>query len=157
MDTETFGKLANLIRATRQASLGTMQNGAPFLSMVLAAPSPDLCSYYIHISRLAQHTRNILADPRVSLMWMEADDGSADLQQLARISIVGNASEISVTDPTYPQTRSLYLERYPASEPFFTFVDFRLFQIKVTGGRFVAGFARADDFTLSDLRQASQL
>lgn len=157
MDTETFGRLANLIRATRQASLGTLHNGAPFLSMVLAAPSPDLCSYYIHISRLAQHTQDILVDPRVSLMWMEADDGSPDLQQLTRISIVGNASEIPVTTSTYPQARSLYLERYPASEPFFTFVDFRLFEIKVTGGRFVAGFARAADLTPSDLRQASRL
>jgi heme iron utilization protein len=157
MNTETFGRLANLIRATRQASFGTLHNGAPFLSMVLAAPSPDLCTYYIHISRLAQHTRGILTDPRVSLMWMQADDGSADLQQLTRISIVGNASEISVTDPIYPQARSLYLERYPASEPFFTFVDFHLFQVKATGGRFVAGFALAADLTLSDLRQASQL
>ncbi len=156
MDTETLGKLANLIRETRQASLGTLHNGAPFVSMVLAAPSKDLCSYYIHISRLAQHTQDVLVDPRVSLMWMETDDGSADLQQLTRVSITGNASEISVTDPTYPQARSLYLERYPASEPFFTFVDFRLFQIKVTGGRFVAGFARAGDLTPSDLRQASQ-
>ena len=124
--------------------------------MVLIAPSADLCNYYIHISRLAQHTQDIAADPRVGLLFMEKDDGSADPQQLARASITGRAFEISSGDLDYSQAQSLYLERYPASAPYFTFPDFRLFRIKAEAGRFVAGFAKTIPLTVEDLKQASQ-
>ncbi len=156
MDSQLAAKLAQTIRGTRQASLGTLQNGGPFVSMVLIAPSADLCNYYIHISRLAQHTQDIAADPRVGLLFMEKDDGSADPQQLARASITGRAFEISSGDLDYSQAQSLYLERYPASAPYFTFPDFRLFRIKAEAGRFVAGFAKTIPLTVEDLKQASQ-
>lgn len=156
MDEQLARQLKQLICTPRQAALGTLHNQAPFVSMVLVAPSQDLCSYYIHISRLAQHTRDINTDPRVSLMFMEKDDDSADPQQLSRISIVGRAFELTGGDPDYPAARSRYLERYPASAPYFTFKDFHLFRIKAESARMVAGFAKAANLTPDDLKQASQ-
>ena len=52
------------------ASLGTLREGAPFVSMVPVAPAPDGLGFLVHVSLLAQHTRDILADARISLMPM---------------------------------------------------------------------------------------
>lgn len=156
MDAKLVGQLAQLIRSNRQASLATLHNGSPFVSMVLVAPSADFCTYYMHISRLAQHTRDIDADPRVGIMFMEKDTGIADPQQLARVSLIGRAFELSTGDTDYAHACNLYLERYPASATYFTLADFRLFRIKVDSGRFVAGFAKAFNLNLEDLQQASQ-
>lgn len=156
METQLASQLAQLIRGSRQASLATLHNGSPSVSMVLIAPSADLCTYYMHISRLAQHTRDIDADPRVGIMFMEKDTGLADPQQLARISLLGRAFELSTGDTDYAHACNLYLERYPASTTYFTLPDFRLFRIKIDSGRFVAGFAKAFNLNLEDLKQASQ-
>jgi heme iron utilization protein len=156
MDDQLAFQLAQIIRVSRQASLGTLHNGAPFVSMVLVAPSVDLCNYYIHISHLAQHTRDIEADPRVGLMFIEKDEGKSDPQQLARISLVGRAFRVSSGDSDAIEAQSLFLQRYPASAPYFTFADFYMYRIKAEGGRFVAGFAKAINLKVEDLRQASQ-
>jgi putative heme iron utilization protein len=156
MDSQLAIHLANIIRNSRQASLGTIHNGAPFVSMVLVVPSADLSNYYIHISRLAQHTRDIESDPRVSLMFMQKDENIADPQQLARVSLVGRAFRVSSGDADVSQAQALYLQRYPASESYFTFADFYMYRIKAEGGRFVAGFAKAVNLKVEDLRQASQ-
>lgn len=157
MDTLLASKLAHLLRTTRQASLGTLNNGAPFISMVLFAPSPDFCSFYIHISSLAQHTRDIAADSRVSIMVMEKDNGAVDPQQFSRVSIMGQAFEVSGADSDYMQASFLYRERYPASVPYFTMADFHLFRIRAEAGRFVAGFAKVANLGIEDLLQASKI
>ncbi|MDX9991892.1 MAG: pyridoxamine 5'-phosphate oxidase family protein [Anaerolineales bacterium] len=148
--------MSKLIRGARQASLGSLYNGLPLVSMVLIAPSPDLSSYYIHISRLAQHTRDIDNDPSIGLMMMEPDQGAGDPQQLSRVSLLGRAFKISGGDSDYQQACSLYLERYPTTAPYFTFSDFRMYRIKIESGRFVAGLAKAINLTAEDLKQASQ-
>jgi heme iron utilization protein len=156
VDSQLAAQLRQLICNSRWASLGTLHNGAPFVSMVLVAPSADLCNYYIHISRLAQHTRDIQADPRASLMFVEKDEGNSDPQQLARVSLVGRVFRVSYGDSDAPEAQSLYLQRYPASAPYFTFADFYMYRIKAESGRFVAGFAKAINLRVEDLCQASQ-
>jgi putative heme iron utilization protein len=58
------------------------------------------------ISRLAVHTKNILADPRVSVMIDERKEG--DPLQGARIMLMGSAA---ATDD--PDIRRRYLDRQP--------------------------------------------
>lgn len=157
MDAELASKLAKIIRENRLAALGTLHNGSPFVSMVLVAPGPDFCSFYIHISRLAQHTRDIAADNRVSLLLVEKDEGGIDPQQLARVTLVGRAFEVTSGDTDAPEARNLYLERYPASAPYFTFPDFHLHRITIESGRFVAGFAQTLSLKPEHLRKASQI
>lgn len=156
MEPELSVKLAQIIRTSRHAALGTLHNTAPFVSMVLFVPSSDFNNYYIHISRLAQHTRDIETDPRVGLMFTEKDNGLGEPQQLARVSLVGCAFRVSPGDLDAPEAQSIYLARYPASASYFTFADFYLYRVKIESGRFVAGFAKAINLTTQDLRQASQ-
>ena len=61
----------------RVAAPGTLRDGAPFVSLVPFVVVLDaMVSFYIHISRLAQHTQDILADPRVGLMIAETYGGT---------------------------------------------------------------------------------
>jgi heme oxygenase (biliverdin-IX-beta and delta-forming) len=155
MDTEPRQIIARLLHGQRIAALGTLRDGAPFVSMVLFAPSPDFSSFFIHISRLALHTRDILQDQRVSLMLAETDSGAGDPQLLARVSIQGTAVEVPATDTDYAGCKSIYLTKYPHAAFNFQLGDFNLFRIRVSTARLVAGFGKIFDLTTEDFREAA--
>ena len=94
MDAETGRSLAGLIRKERVAHLGTLRGGAPLVSMTLFMAGQDLAAFYVHVSRLAWHTQDMLQDPRVALSIAETDDGRADPFTLMRVSIRGEASQL---------------------------------------------------------------
>ncbi|HVQ16544.1 MAG TPA: DUF2470 domain-containing protein, partial [Vicinamibacterales bacterium] len=96
------------------------------------------------LSRLAIHTRNILADARVSLMLDERKEG--DPLQGARVMLMGTAA---VTDD--PQARQRYLTRQPEAEMFAGFADFAFYRIALKGAHLVAGFGRIVDLKPQDV------
>src|SRR5271167_3704586 len=86
-------KLArSLLRRSRQGALATLMacSGDPYCSLVNVASHAD-GSPILLISRLAVHTRNILGDPRVSLMLDERAAG--DPLEGARIMLAGRAEQ----------------------------------------------------------------
>lgn len=149
--------LANLIRNTRLAALGTLRDGAPNLAMVAFVTEGDFSAFYIHVSRLGKHTRDMESDPRVSLLLVEKDDGRADPQTLARLSLNGTAEILPRTDPHYAQVKHNYLARFPEAEQFFSLGDFNVWRISPKGGRFVAGFAQAFNIVPETLVKVSTL
>lgn len=157
MDATSEETLARLIRSARIAALGTLHDGEPNLAMVAYAPAEDFSAFYIHVSRLGKHTNDMETDPHVSLLITEADDGRLDPQTLARVSIRGIAEVLPRNAPDYAQIRSMYLERFPEAEPLFSLGDFNMWRITPTGGRFVAGFARAFNLLPEALRKVSSL
>src|SRR3954467_11034945 len=82
----------SLLRRSRQGALATLMTGSgdPYCSLVNVASAPDGAPILL-ISRLALHTRNILADPRVSLMLDERRAG--DPLEGARIMAGGVAEQ----------------------------------------------------------------
>jgi putative heme iron utilization protein len=157
MDSDSEHTLAHLIRRTRIAALGTIHDGEPNLAMVAVAFEDDFSAFYIHVSRLGKHTRDMEGDPHVSLLLAEADDGRADPQTLARVSIQGTAEILPRNLPDYSRIKSLYLRRFPEAEDLFSLGDFNLWRIRPKGGRFVAGFARAFNIAPEGLKKASNL
>src|SRR6187402_2424640 len=79
-----------LLREGRSAALGTLMagSGGPYCSLVNVATLPD-GSPLLLISRLAVHTKNILADARIGLMLDERKEG--DPLQGARVMLMGTA------------------------------------------------------------------
>ncbi|MBP7963424.1 MAG: pyridoxamine 5'-phosphate oxidase family protein [Caldilineaceae bacterium] len=142
MDTQSQQILAQLIRGRQTAALGTLRNGAPFVSMVPYAVADDLTAFDIHISTLAHHTKDILADGRVSLMIAAPEGPDADAQTLARVSIQGEAVMLPKNAPDYVEARIRYLTRFPAAATSFNLGDFALYRIQLQSARFVAGFGR---------------
>ncbi|MEW6403303.1 MAG: pyridoxamine 5'-phosphate oxidase family protein, partial [Chloroflexota bacterium] len=65
MDAASENLLARVIRETRVASLGTLRDGAPLVSLVAYVVAPDFSAFYIHVSRLAQHTVDMQKDKHI--------------------------------------------------------------------------------------------
>ena len=147
----------SLLRRSRQGTLATLMAGSgdPYCSLVNLSSHPD-GSPILLISRLALHTKNILADNRVSLMLDERAAG--DPLEGARIMLAGVAEE---ADNDEPVLRRRYLNAHPSAEAFVEFKDFSFFRIRPSAAHLVAGFGRIVDLKpeqfLTDLSQAASL
>ena len=155
MDTPTLEKLAHLIAGQRIGALGTLREGAPFVSMIPFVPSRDFSRFFIHASRLAYHTQDFLNDPRVSLLITETDRSAVGPQTLARLTVRGSITAVNEGDAEYETARELYLKRFPDSAMTFGLGDFALYGIRPETARFVAGFGRTFTCSVEDLKRAS--
>jgi heme iron utilization protein len=148
----------SLLRKSRQGALATLMagTGAPYCSLVNLATHPE-GSPILLISRLAVHTKNILADNRVSLMLDERAAG--DPLEGARIMLSGKA-EVADND-NRELLRRRYLNAHPSAEAYADFGDFAFFRIRPTGTHLVAGFGRILDLKpeqfLTDVSDAAAL
>jgi heme iron utilization protein len=156
MDAQSEKLLVHLMTNVRIAALGTIRDEAPRVSMVSFVPAQDYSAYYVHVSRLAQHTVDMQKNKLVGLLIAEVDDGRSDPQTFARLSIRGSAEFMENGEPGYAPVKALYIARFPASEPLFKFEDFGLWRIKPKGARFVAGFSKAFNLTPEILQNVSQ-
>lgn len=124
-----------LMRAQATAGLGTLMDGAPYVSLVLVAFGAD-GSPLLLLSRLAQHTKNLLADPRISLLF----DGTAGLDDPLtgpRLTVLGAAAPC-------PEAAAMdrYLTRHPSAATYAGFSDFDLYRVTIARGHSVAGFGQ---------------
>src|SRR3989440_3443530 len=118
MDHETGRGLASLLRGERIAHLATLRGGAPMASMTLYMAERDFSAFYVHVSRLAWHTQDMQHEPRVALSISETDDRRADPFTLMRVSIRGDAAQIS-NGP-----KDAWLVRFPEQAINFELADF---------------------------------
>jgi hypothetical protein len=130
-----------VMRAADHAALATVMRedrpdaGGPYASLVLVALDHD-ASPLLLISTLADHTRNLAADPRVSLLF----DGTAGLDEPLtgpRVSVQGCARR---TDD--PRHRARFLARHPGAAMYAGFKDFAFYRVAATRAHLVAGFGR---------------
>jgi len=91
----------------------------------------------ILISEIAEHTRNLRADPRASLFIQESA-ALHDPQAGARLTLMGLARPVAA--PELDDARRRYLGRFPESESFFRVHDFTLFKLQIGHVRFIGGF-----------------
>jgi len=151
---------ARLFRLFQQrwAALGTISasndQSEPYVSWVAYIALPDLSGLVMHLSRLAPHTRNVLAHGRASLSVSEQDNGAVNPQELARMSLRGAVVELAREDASYGALKAAYIARFPDSEMLFEFADFSLFVLSLDECRYVEGFASTHRFKpehLSDI------
>src|SRR5262249_27792910 len=134
-----------LLREARSGALATLMQGSgdPYCSLVNVATAADGAPLLL-ISRLAVHTKNILADPRISLMIDERKAG--DPLEGARIMLMGTTAATKE-----PDARRRYLERQPEAQMFAGFADFAFYQMTLKGAHLVAGFGRIVDLKPQDI------
>jgi len=87
----------------------------------------------ILISTIAQHTRNIKADNKVSLIAF--DDQADDSQAAGRVTYIGNA--IPINDEAMAER---YYRFYPQSRHFHKTHDFNFYTIELVRARYIGGF-----------------
>ena len=117
-------------------------SGDPYCSLVNVATAIDGAPLFL-LSSLALHTKNILADPRVSLMLDERKEG--DPLEGARVMLMGTCAKVdsSAAGP--------YLRRHPDAEMFAGFGDFAFYHMEISRTHLVAGFGRIVDVRPQDL------
>ncbi len=134
-----------LLREGRSGALATLMPGSgdPYCSLVNVATDPSGVPLLL-LSKLALHTKNILADARVSLMLDERKDG--DPLEGARVMLMGKAA---ASDD--PAARAAYLRRHPEAEMFAGFADFAFYRMDIGRAHLVAGFGRIVDLAAPDV------
>lgn len=142
-----------LLRGLDRAALATVlpatpagDGGAawPYASLVLAAVDHDL-SPILLLSDLAEHTKAITADSRVSLLF----DGTTGLDQPLtgpRVTLLGRAAR--TTDERLGQR---FLSRHPDAAMYAGFKDFHYYRVALERAHLVAGFGKIRWLEAADL------
>jgi heme iron utilization protein len=91
----------------------------------------------ILISDIAQHTRNIKRNNKVSLTVF--DPHADDPQAGSRLTWIGDAESI---DPSETDIRDRYLRYFPSAESYFETHDFSFYRIRLRRARFIGGFGQ---------------
>ena len=127
-----------MLRAHRYGALGTLSkklDGYPFGSITPYLVDHD-GSLLILISTLAEHTKNIVHDPRVSLITHDQRD--PHIQTQGRVTIVGNAR----LEPNREQAGPRYLRYFPEAQTYFAMHDFSFYRIRPIAIRYIGGFGK---------------
>ncbi|HVB14957.1 MAG TPA: DUF2470 domain-containing protein [Stellaceae bacterium] len=138
-----------LIRSRGRAALATLHAGRPYVSLVACACDPD-ASPLLLLSDLAEHTRNLVADPRVSLLF-EDTAGRSDPLAGPRLTLLGHAARIDDAGADSPAA-ARFAARHPASASYAGFADFHLYRVVIERGHLVAGFGRIAWIEAQELR-----
>jgi len=135
-----------LLREGRSGALATLVAGSgdPYCSLVNVATAVDGAPLLL-LSKLALHTKNLLADARVSLMLDERKEG--DPLEGARVMLMGTCAKDSD-----PSSGPAYLRRHPEAGMFANFADFAFYRMEIARAHLVAGFGRIVDLKPQDVR-----
>lgn len=122
------------LRARRSGVLATLSErhgGHPYASTVNFVADAEGCPVML-LSALAEHTRNLRANPRVSLLV--ADPEAVDVQAAPRLTLLGNAE-------ARPEAfRERYLRLFPQAASYAGLPDFAFYGIRPLRLRFIGGF-----------------
>jgi putative heme iron utilization protein len=133
-----------LLRLSRTGALATLDGGAPLTTLVGVASDWDGAPLFL-MSQLARHTRNLAANPRVSLL-LTSPGGGGDPLNRPRITLGGAVRPREGADG-----RARYVQRNPKAKLYVDFADFSLRRLDVDSVHFNGGFGRADPLTVADL------
>ncbi len=142
----TADEARRLLRRARTGTLATLNrdDGIPYASLCNVATDVRGLPLIL-VSTLAWHTRNLLADPRASLLVAEPPP-EGDALTGARVSVMGRF--VKVEDPAL---RRRYLARHPAAEGYISFGDFALWRLEPDRAHAVAGFGRIETIPADEL------
>src|SRR5215813_14998501 len=97
-----------------------------------------MCRPIIYISHIAQHTKNILADSRVSLTIVEKRE-SDDVQAQGRVTCIADARQVARGDD---DVRERYFRYFPSARQYEHTHDFEFFRLELVRVRFIGGFGQ---------------
>ncbi|EGQ7983692.1 heme utilization protein HutZ [Vibrio vulnificus] len=108
--------------------------------------------YFVLISKIARHARNLLENPQVSLMMIEDEEGAKQLFARKRLTFDAVASVIERDTQLWHQVITQMEERFgEIVSGLSQLEDFVLFNLKVERGLFVKGFGQAYQVSGDDL------
>lgn len=138
------------IDSVQSVTLSTIaEDGSPFVSY---APYVRMNGkLYIYLSKIAQHYRYLEANPRVDIMMIEDESKTNNMfaRQRARFACLASKLESEAEDAIFAQFEASF---GASMIQMLRGLDFSLFELMPTEGRYVAGFGQAYDIDLEALR-----
>lgn len=129
---EALAKARRVIAERGVASLATLlPEGQPYTSLVLTANASS-GEPVVYLATIAEHTHNLLRDPRASLLF-EIASHEAEPMAHPRVGLVG------LLEPDEnPDLRARFMARHPSTDP--DLGGFRIFVFRTERARLVGGF-----------------
>jgi heme iron utilization protein len=115
------------------ATHSTHVAGYPFATALPCATDERHCPILL-MSQLAEHTKNVLADPRCSVLVV--DHHHPDVLAAPRMTVMGEVARIDAS----PLLASRYLRYHPEAETYLALGDFTFFRLVPTHIRYIGGF-----------------
>ena len=151
-DEQTASVCARLIEHMRSLQLSTVgADGVPhcgYTPYLHRGPS----NFYIFVSQLAAHTRNLLANGTVAIMIIADEHATSQIFARARVNYLCEAKRIPPDSPDFASVMDEYQQRHGKMAGLLRQLpDFVLFQLQPISGQFVMGFGQAYTLTGDDL------
>lgn len=138
--------------------IGTVnQQGIPNASY---APfvSDELKNLYIYVSGLSTHTKNLDANPHVSVLLIDDESHSNQIFARRRLNFDCRATLIERETDHWNKIVDQFQERFgQIIEVLRDLADFRIFQLTPYDGRFVIGFGGAYQISGDNLNELVQI
>lgn len=136
--------MTNFLANIQTAVIGSLdESGHPFSSY--APYMYDNNRFYIYISDIASHTKNLKRSPYSSLFFIEDESKSENLFARKRISLQCEALLIPRQSARFEEVLNLFEEKFDASmvQMLKKMLDFNLVEFKVISGEATFGFGEA--------------
>lgn len=144
---EEVGRLlAEVTRGALATRLAREPGGLPYVSLVLLGRDAEAGPLLL-ISQLADHTKNLEADPAAALLL--ARDGDADPLAEARVTLLGRA--VRLPGERREALKEAFLARHPSAGVYADFGDFAFWRFEIEKAHLVAGFGRIHWLSKTDL------
>lgn len=149
----TLDTALQLLHSQSVGALATLSSQLPGYPFATALPYviDEAHRPVFLLSTLAEHTKNLLADPHASLLVTVS--GEADVLELARMTLVGDAVRIDAGDAL----RRRYLRYRPEAEQYLSLGDFLFVALEPVRCRYIGGFAQMGWLEATDWNDAAIL
>lgn len=149
-DTEIKSQAETLAQKFETLQLATVSHdGLPDISYAPFVSNNDC--FYIFISELAAHTRNLLANPVASVMLIEDEPAADNAFARKRLTYRCEVHQIMRETPDFVEQIIAMENRFGSMIKLLTQLnDFHLFELKPVYGQYVAGFGKTYEIIYPD-------
>ncbi|MGD0680267.1 MAG: DUF2470 domain-containing protein [Polyangiaceae bacterium] len=143
-----------LVSQAMSATLSTIAReppGFPYGSLVTVAVD-DEGRPLLLLSELAEHTGNLQAEPKASVLITEPIGVHDQPLALGRVTILGKCSKVAPADRA--GVREAFLRHQPSASYYVDFDDFAFYRVEPTALRYVGGFGRMSWLSVEAYRAA---
>ena len=156
--TKTKTEYLNFLKKFRSLQLSTIgKNGRPESSYAPFVVDQNN-QFYIYISALARHTKNLLHDSRAGIMFIEPEEQAENIFARKRLTFNCDAEIVVRESQDWMRIMSLFDDF--AGELMQTLrmlADFQLIRLKPNSGLFVKGFGKAYEISGEKMDQLSHV
>jgi len=144
---EFLAGFRSVLMATTSADGVPDASYAPFVRI-------DDNAFYVNLSELSTHTGNLLATPRVSVMFLQAENDTKQLFARKRLGFDADAELVGRDSTRWCQLMDLFADKFgDIMDLIRPLQDFKLFRIQPRSGVYVRGFAQAYPIEGAELEQ----